>query len=292
MTQTPENTRFTDADLLAYLNGELDTETHAQIEAALEEDRDLEARLLRLDPLAPPLEQASDALAAVTPSSDDLEPLLDSAVETVDLEHRGSISPEWWLMAASIIIAFALGVFIDEIIREETGPVITAERPVPPPSVSEPTPEPAKPEPAPAKRGWKKAVADYAELYGRSTFVNEEPSEAQIASDLAHVERELGLPLPQSDLTVEGYRLARAEILNFNGMPLAQIAYLGESGEPILLCIIKSPKAATEKPPAPAAINDLNLIGWDKDGFGYVVIGKTEPDQIKALSDVLYSRLI
>lgn len=61
---------FSDETLLAYLNGALDEEQSRALEAAVEEDVDLEQRLMSLDPFAPVVQQVFEKLPAETPQID------------------------------------------------------------------------------------------------------------------------------------------------------------------------------------------------------------------------------
>ncbi len=207
--------------------------------------------------------------------------------------RRRSVMPPMALLAASVVMAFALGVFIHSLTRSYYAPGGTVTADVPP--VSSPTDgtdtsaEPAAPvTPAPPpKRGWKKAIADYAVLYNKASVANLEPNPERLRAELAHVERGLGIDLPADALQANGFDLLGAELLTFNGNPLAKITYRDPDGVPILFCVIRSAKAAVTKPPRPGSLDGLSTVAWDKEGYGYIVIGEVAAGTAVALANAL-----
>jgi hypothetical protein len=82
--------------------------------------------------------------------------------------------------------------------------------------------------------------------------------------------------------------LKRAQLLEFRGLPLAQIAYRSISDGPVAFCII-----ANGKPDIPRtfeARHGWNIEFWNTDGIGYMVIGKVPPETLEALAATLESR--
>ena len=83
--------------------------------------------------------------------------------------------------------------------------------------------------------------------------------------------------------------LKRTELLDFRGMPLAQVAYLSPSDGPVAFCII-----ANGKPDTPLTLEkqgDWNVGFWNAGGVGYMVIGKIAPATLEALAKGLESHV-
>ena len=126
-------------------------------------------------------------------------------------------------------------------------------------------------QPAPQTPGWKAVVANYQVLYGKATLETANPSAEDTAQQVARVGNALGLnmsSLPEP----AGLTFKRAQLLEFNGRTLVQIAYATDDGTPIALCIL-----ATQNPDTPdmdlAAIQGLGSASWNAAGFGYLLIG-------------------
>ncbi len=204
------------------------------------------------------------------------------------------------LLSASICAAFAIGVVIYPLAAGyliPQGPSVEADpgegpATVPPPAgVSGPqTRGMAQP------RTWKRAVADYARLYDRNTVLNRTVRPSDLVASLAHVEAGLGIPLRGDALAVEGFELLDAELLTFEGRPLAKAIYRDSAGVPVLFCIMRSARtgqgtqAGPTIPPASGAIDGLNMVAWDKDGYGYIVIADTSPARVITLARGLLPR--
>lgn len=296
MTHDQNNPPISDETLVAYLDDALSAAERRTVEEALGQDPEIADRLAELDRGMSIFERARDDLDAFVPSQDILEAQLDAAFEEV--ERRAAASPfkavsalwqgrtpEWWLMAASIVVAFTLGVFIHDLFRSTPVPApMTAEGPPAKPSM--PPVQPSAPvEPKP--RGWKKAIADYAVLYSRATIANKPTEPKELSQNLTTVEAGLGRPMALDTLQVAGFDLLQAELLDFNGNPLAQVIYRDGDGNPVLFCIIKSAKSAQTKDPAAGSVDALNTYAWDKAGYGYVVIGDVSEEVVRQLGDAL-----
>ncbi len=288
MTRDATYSLFTDEELQAYLEDRLDAQTRAAIDAALEDDDRLMDRLAHLDSGVAVLEGAAAHLAALTPPRAALERTLEQAMDEVSrprmVNRPTTRTPEWWLLAASIVIAFAGGVFIDAVLSRPSQEQTAQDG-----AGMAPPQAPTEPAPAP-KRGWKKTVADYAALYTPSSFSGAPLSAAQLNAELDVVRTETGLALNEEDVLVPGFDLVRAQMLSFNGKPLAQLVYRDDAGRPVLFCIIRNTEAGETKPPAPGQLDGLQLVGWDADRFGYIVIGDAPEDSVQGLADVLAPR--
>ena len=56
------------------------------------------------------------------------------------------------------------------------------------------------------------------------------------------------------------------QLLQLEGRPIAQIAFQSETGKPVAICIIKTPRPAEE--PTTDRRQGLNIVHWVADGYG------------------------
>lgn len=133
------------------------------------------------------------------------------------------------------------------------------------------------------KDNWITDIANYQLLYTRET-VTPAPSlsdEEQIALQ-AKLSNSLkgGLTIP--DLSMHKLSFKRGQILDIDGKPLVQLAYLPETGLPLALCILRNDVADTL--PTSGESQGLSYIKWSKDGLSYVIIGKTDKKNLEAVA--------
>ena len=98
----------------------------------------------------------------------------------------------------------------------------------------------------------------------------------------------LAVNVSPDSVAVAALDLKRAQLFEFKGKPLAQIAYLSKEG-PIAFCII-----ANGKPDAAPAFEERlgqNIVFWTKGGRGFMVIGKAPRDEIEAVAATLGARI-
>lgn len=240
-----ERQTFTDEQLVAYLDGEVEFTPADEITAALAHDAELAERLAALDFDKGALQSGFDAMLG-----DQKPPAL--PVSPVAANNN-------WLMAgsmaASILIAAFVGYGAGNFLNQ------------------------------PAAPGWKAYVASYQSLYSADTLrhVNSSP-EVQTA-ELERVSAAIGKSIDlaalqqNSDLTYK-----RAQVLTFKGKPLVQLAFLTKSGEPVALCILRSSKPDSAAM-SQANLEGMSSASWNKDGYSYLLIGGDDPSLISNLAD-------
>ena len=228
---------FSDEDLTAYLDGEADSDLSSAIDAALETDADLGARLAGLDVPIAMIAQAFDAQLISAPPMPDIAAAAPASANT-------NARPRWlWGMGT-----FGTGLAAGLAVALFTGL--------------------GTPEPAP--RGWVSFVASYQALYTTATLATDDPSPEQAAQQLAKVSAAINLDLaalPQA----QGLTFKRAQVLGFNGKPLVQIAYMRDDGTPVALCII--PAGPDPQTLNMGAAEGMDIARWNTPGFGFLLIG-------------------
>ena len=93
---------YSDQELLAFLNGDLDSTRSAEIEQTMRVDRDLESRVMALDPVAGPVRDAMLPLPGKH-ILQDLERLVLGSADT-----KGSVR-HWMKMAAVLVLGALIG---------------------------------------------------------------------------------------------------------------------------------------------------------------------------------------
>lgn len=255
---------FSDAELRAYLAGTAPAETARAIELALEEDEALGARLAALDDLGAALAPAFADLLARAPVAELNARLAAAAPEVPAPAARPGRRGVLAAVAASVALAFGLGVF--------AGGRLTGTAP------------------GPQRPPWLEAAAGYVRLFTAQTFAAAPHAPEQRAAALAALSRAAALDLAPLAALPE-LRFQRAELLQLNGRPLGLLAYLDATGAPLAVCILVRPALPAGAPPpaAPVFVQDtaggLNLVHWDVQPYGFLVIGPQDPAVLRATAE-------
>jgi anti-sigma factor RsiW len=130
---------------------------------------------------------------------------------------------------------------------------------------------------------WRAVVAEYLSLYTPDTLSAPAGDRAEQAAQLSEVGSKLGLTLTPETVAIPGVDFKRAQVLNYDSKPLAQIAYLDPENGPMALCIIPSTKGAS----APDMENrrGMNVVYWSNATHAFMLIGHSPIDRMKALAD-------
>lgn len=141
--------------------------------------------------------------------------------------------------------------------------------------------------PKPAET-WLEAVAEYWQLTTAETLAIEPPA-GLADSQLALASSALGLPLSMTGVALDGPSFRGAQLYAFNGKPLVQIAFLDADYGPIAYCVIRNGRPDTFGPKT-AEIGGFNVVHWQSDGVGRMLIGQAPPDRLAALAARLKER--
>jgi anti-sigma factor RsiW len=265
MTRADDNQMAGMADddaLTAYLDGELDEPVRAALEARMLAEPALKSRLEQLARGGRPFGAAYAALLAAAPQ-DRLTAGLNAAIAG----HRAHAERRNWQRVA-MAIAAALVIFVA---GGATGYLVL-------PQFNPPTPLP----------GWRQVVAEYQGLMTTDTLeaIPDDPN--AVAAELAAAGGKLAVDLTADKLALPDAELKRAEILEFRGKPLVQLAYLADA-EPVALCIIANgqPNKATDF----EMREGFNIVFWTDDGRGYMLIGKLPRDKLEAYAGTLQPKV-
>jgi len=242
-----------DRELTAYLDGELDKAERAALDARLEGDPTLRARLGALRAAADRTRLAFATLLETAPLAD-MRTRLDATLAAPPAPaatpwRRGAAA----IAAAVAIVAFAAGLGAG---RWSVGSGGGGER-----------------------DDWRQAVVEYMALYTPETF-GSAPS-PQLTEEIASLSRRLETSLDVDRLQLDGLSLRRAVLFQYEGAPLGQIAYL-DGATPLAFCIVRDgePDAAL----ATSSRGGFAVASWAQGGRGFMLIGKIPVERLAALA--------
>ncbi|MDM9626475.1 anti-sigma factor [Rhizobium sp. S152] len=260
---TENNAIPRDEELTAYLDGELSPEEVSRLEAILEVSAPAAERLEFLSRSSLPFKAAFEPLLAEAPT-EKLEAMLGALPHEEITPAKTGIGRRGLLGAmAACLVA---GIVVDRIAIGWPG-----ER-----------------EAADESAEWRAVVAEYIALYTPDTLAGPAPTAAERAAQLARIDERLGLSLSPDAIALPGMDFKRAQILQYDDQPLAQIAYLDPETGPLALCIIRS--EVGRKAPEVEGRKGMNVVYWASDRHAFMLIGRVAADRMQAIADAMRER--
>ncbi|CAI8802396.1 transcriptional regulator [Pseudomonas sp. fls2-241-R2A-110] len=252
------NDRATPSDeqLVAYLDNQLDVEQRTRIDAAIAEDSVLNLRLQWLARSSLPFRQAYDELAQQAPVD-----RLQSMLDTLPSPERPAVSRRWFLAAAAGLVVS--GVLADRLFL---GWQLSQQ-----------------------KSNWRGLVADYMALYVPQTLDHLPSDEATERAQLRTIDARLGLNLSPAQVALPRSEFKRAQILEYEGVPIAQITYLDPAHGPIALCATRSNSGSRHF--AHERRHGMNVVYWADMEHAWMLIGHNPATELEDMAKVLRSRL-
>lgn len=261
-------TELSDELLVAYVDGQLARKQALAVDKVLEQDDVIAKRVAALKDAHGRLEAAFAAVLAGEEA--------DAAAEPVP--HAGGIFIPWKsLIQASLATAgmiLALGMLLAGFGWPLKMPQFAARDPLPA----------ADPEiVGSVARDWREEAVRAQALLGRESL--EIGLDSQSNPDLTGFQLARAVPnLVVPDLEAEGYRFMRAQLLRFDGEPLAQLLYLGRSGAPLALYA----KAGRGDSPLRAkTYGKLQGATWSEGGIAYLLAGETDEASLRKLATAI-----
>ncbi|ACS54743.1 anti-sigma factor family protein [Rhizobium sp. WSM1325] len=264
---TTKHTIPSDEDLTAFIDGELTAEEAARIEAIVKEDESTAERLEFLARASLPFKQAFAPLLAEAPR-EKLETML-AAIPPQQSAKSGP-TPAFatrrrflGALAASLVAGIAIDRAVIGIGARFSAKDENSE--------------------------WRAVVADYISLYSAETLAGPVPGREDQAAQLAGLDEKLGLSLSPEAVSLPGIDFKRALLLQYDGKPLAQIAYLDPETGPMALCIVRSD--AGPKAPDLESRKGMNVAYWSNATHAFMLIGRIPVDRVQELAENARSRL-
>ncbi len=249
-----ERQTFTNEELTAFLDGEVDEPMARDIGNALENDAELRARLDGLQIDTGQIKSAFDGLLETAPP-------VPTTLEEPHTPHSVSRNLSWQAIAATALLCLLIGGGIGTFVSG------------------------AKPE------TWRDYAATYHALYINRTLSQIDQSSKEATAQLAEVSAALGKTIDFAALSQsDQLDYKRAQILGFEGRPLVQLAFLSKVGAPVALCIMRADKAADRN----VQVNEMrgmSAASWTTGDFEYLLIGGSDKALIEKAAQLLKARL-
>lgn len=264
MSDQKQHAMPSDELLVAFLDGELEGNERARIDALIKADEAVAARYEFLSHSEMPFYNAFEPLLENAPTAD-LEAILDRLPAPIAAEPAGKGWSRRGFAAAAIALVFA-GVAADRAylgMRDVSGERDGSE--------------------------WRGVVAEYLTLYTPETLANLASDEQEQNQQLRNVGDRLGLSLPAQAVSLPGIPFKRAQILQYDGKPLGQIVYLDPVNGPLALCIVQSSKGPSS--PQSEQRYGLNVVYWSDQAHDYMLVGHNPVDQLNSLADQVRNAL-
>lgn len=136
---------------------------------------------------------------------------------------------------------------------------------------------------------WRGRVAQYMSLYDSQTLSRVLPTAAEQAAELSDINRRLDMRMTPEQLDFDGLDYKRAQVLAYDGKPLAQILYLDPDSGPLAFCIVRSDGK-------PAAMrteqrNGMTVVHWADGSHALMLIGHAPETRMLDLAEALADRL-
>jgi anti-sigma factor RsiW len=244
---------FTDEDLTAFLDGELDPERLRAITGALSNDKSLRARV---DTLSIPTGDIKAAFETLTLGA----PPYPSSLENHGPQRRG-FGGYLPALAATAVLCLATGWFAASLYLRDMS------------------------------AGWQQSVATYHALYVNSTLADVNQTPAAAAAELTRVSGIIGKPIAlNAVMASQTLDYKRAQVLGFEGRPLIQLAFLSKTGIPVALCIIKDGKSDNSGVKT-GLLRGMATASWSKGEYDYLLIGGAAPTVISEAAALFSARL-
>ena len=135
---------------------------------------------------------------------------------------------------------------------------------------------------------WVQKVSSYQSMYTRDTVVDDGTGPSQALVLKRRLQERSGMSLNVPDLTGEGLRFVRAQLLQFDGRPVLQLVYLPATGGPVALCLTQ---AATQTEHA-LTLEGLQVVTWESEGWAYALLGSQPLSKLREIRRALPAAII
>lgn len=266
--------RPTDAELVAYLDGELDPKASEETASLLKDDAEAQKRLVALARGAGTTRHVFDSLLDAAPR-DRLDAILSESIRrhpptSAPLTARQS-GARFLVRAAAVSILVVAGAAGGYFAVGGTPPGFIVDL-----------------ADFDDSNAWRDTVAQQISLYTRQTVAEIRVNEAVQASELAKLDLVLGLSVSPDAIALPGYTLKRVEVLQYRERPLGQLLYYSPEAALVALCIMNENEA--DQDPTVERRAGLNLIYWNQNGRAYLLLGAAHAAQLRTLADAVRSR--
>ncbi len=129
---------------------------------------------------------------------------------------------------------------------------------------------------------WRDGVAAHQRLYTALSLSEVATVPGEAARTGARLSEMIGMPVDVPDLSASRLVFKRGQLLRFDDRPLVHLAYLGDGGEPVAICMIRAETA--DHPLVFERRQGLNTAQWTHDGISTIAIGDLPDDRLRAIA--------
>jgi hypothetical protein len=136
---------------------------------------------------------------------------------------------------------------------------------------------------------WRQVVSEYLSLYTTETLASIPDNAAVREQELSSVGAKTGLTLALQKIALPELSFKRAQLLQYEGKRLGQIAYLDPESGPIALCFI-----ASDLPDSKLQMEQrqgFNVVYWSRGRYSFMLIGRTPARRLQKLASELFEQL-
>ena len=253
----------TNAELVAYLDGELSPADSVRIGQRIAADRATAERAKVLMNGARPYRDAFEPLLAQAPT-DRLEAMLGAVTGRQQPAPRAKWSRRRWGGAIAAALALmGLGGGVDRLVVRPVGAWLS---------------DRLRGDDEAAE--WREQVAQYLSLYTRDTLTDTPEGDDAKRRRLTSLGTRLGLDLNPTRVDFPGIEFKEAETLDYEGRTLGFLAYLDPKSGPVALCILAG--AGDDSPIRTEQRAGMTIFYWSRSGRGFMLVGRGAVDELQA----------
>lgn len=255
---------YSDEEIVAWLDGEMDASDAEQFKVALTQDQQLAQRTEALRINQADFARAFAPLLEAAPQRHMEERLANLLARQDATTHKAGGVSRRSLIAASLsflVIGSGLGYFARPATKSQ--------------SESEKI---------------RDLEAQYMSLYSAETLLDADSSVSALQRGLVRTAQDIGLQVNEQQLVLQGAELKMVRMLRYDSTSIAQIAWMHADYGPMALCI------SPDRHPASPALNDeqrhsMNLVWWHSGRYQFVLIGRNPASQLRQNALTLQAEL-
>jgi anti-sigma factor RsiW len=251
---------FDESMLRAYVDAELSREQRGQIEAALPGMPELRNQVAALRASCLPYLAAFET-QNLPPLPQALKHQLTALCAVAETARSTTLTRRQWAgSGAALAASFAAGLLL-------------------------PTPWRLQEAPMADTAPWVEAIAKYQALYVRATVEQAQDDATRARALLAEFTRRAQLAVAVPDLREAGLAFKRIQQLGYRDLPLLQMVFLPERGNPAALCVLPSKQA--DAPLNVRRLEGLSVATWQRAGLAHVFAADMSRAQATVIAEKL-----
>ncbi len=277
--------KYTEVDILNYVDGKLNDSQTAEFLAALRTDSELASMVAAMQASQLPIRQAYQQ-NPYPPVPEALRTRIENLVtdENDDQTDRRSLNSKTGMgiktglgFAACLFLGVCIGALLSKVYWQTSNT-----------NSNESIVQSTMPSMKSTHDRLVKRVADYQSLYVEKTVASLSSTHVEDAQKLLEaISLRTGAQLPLIDFSSYGYKFARAQELGFEGQTLVQLVYKKPGAAPLALCYMPTENTPS-KPLQVLQQNQLYTASWIANNQHHILVA----DEDNATLQELYEHTI